>query len=264
MDGEVWGVPRWVCGHFLFRRGGAALRATDLPAMAHEIDEVLVDLAGAANLGEWYLISVIGRDATADLGDPTDPRAEADLRALLDRCPSGLCRDRAHHDAALSSWARRFFSGEATSYVGYSETSHVGLEQAAYSCINHSDCPSNEEIRVDALPIAPSGARIGWVDGLVIRAGVAGRKRRAAVVFTQWLVSPEAYDVVLTPEWPEPPRYLLPAVPGWKASWGTLYPKFEEAWGRRTFRSGGLSDLRRHGETLEQALEGPPTAPPPP
>ena len=82
--------------------------------------------------------------------------------------------------------------------------------------------------------------------------------------FISFLTSWDGYRLVLDPEWPDAPRYLLPAVrfsSDELAALGPLYPAFFGAYQERIFLTGdGIDDeLRAKGQLLDCALSSEPS-----
>jgi thiamine pyridinylase len=263
-------VPHWRCGNFLFYRKGnsdfaGAKTWGELVAAAKRNDQsIFVDLKGKSNLGEWYLTaaaSSMGLDAAEKYilsGQPPDAATVAVLAAMLETCPKGFCRNQELHDRG-GYYARAFVRGEAAAYVGYSESIHDGLQDAMEDCLD-SKCLTSGDIEVRPLPaFGPKDAdgRLGWVDGLAIDAKLDQSKKDLALTFIRFLVSNEAYMMVLEPESNyEAPRYLLPARTDLKIDQAPLYDQFLAAEGvRKTGKDLGLNNaLRAMGKRLDSAL----------
>lgn len=137
--------------------------------------------------------------------------------------------------------------GEAGAYIGYSETVHFAFREAIENCGIDVPCLPLDEVAVRRLPqltTASSGEAIGWVDGLSIKKTLSGPEREAALKFITFATSPDAYKLVLDPEWMNAPRYLLPARAGLSfRSEEALYPDFLAAHaGRKTGTLKGLNE----------------------
>jgi thiamine pyridinylase len=228
--GQVYAVPHWLCGNYLFyRKDDAAIRAAGTwPELIHELarsnGSLLVDFSGKSTLGEWYLTLLADRigfeNAQTQLAADREISKTVidDLNSILSACPTGLCRSSQLHGRD-GYYARAFVRGEGRVYLGYSETIHYGLQDALENCRPGSPCLTEAEIAVRQLPgLAPqsTGERdgVGWVDGLAIGAGLSGAKKEIAQKFIAYATSPEAYRAVLKPRSGEAPRYLLPARQG--------------------------------------------------
>jgi thiamine pyridinylase len=269
-NGRAWAVPHWTCGNFLFyRNGDTAIENAgtweDLVA-AFSVDSVwFVDLKGSSTLGEWYLTAVASLDGDSAgvlnrLQSPLlDSAVVQQLQALLGPCPVGYCRSRTFHDR-VGFYARQFARGRARAYIGYSETLHYVLEEIADSCGPTDGCRTAGEIAVRALPLlAPQGKPVGWVDAFGISTTLTGRKKSLALEFIDFATSWQAYQLILNPEWPAAPRYLLPALRLSAAKPELdppLYPALFAAFGVRLMVTAeSLNDLlRSRGKALDCQL----------
>lgn len=251
VNGQTLGVPHWVCGNFLFyRRGDVAMRdAKDWSELAHLLNGgtgILADLKGTLTLGEWYLTALAsqnGRPNTvlAKLAEATlDRQSVTSLQALLGLCPAGYCRSDALHDR-VGFYGRMFARGRSRGYIGYSETLHYTLREIGESCSPTDGCLRPDDVAVRALPLDTiDGRHVGWLDALGVDRRLAGRNRQLANEFVADATSWAMYKRVLTPQWPDPPRYLLPARtrPDGDLKEAPLYPEFEAAFRNRLFLTG--------------------------
>lgn len=270
LAGSTWGVPHWACGNFLFyEKGDSAIEQArtweELAAVFGKTGGLLLDLKGTSTLGEWYMTALAAAegDTTVLLQKLRTPdlsqEAVNKLSLFLQRCPVGYCRSEALHDQA-GSYAKLFVHRKARAYIGYSETLHSALQEIADDCMPTDGCRFPEQIAVRALPTGTSqGRQIGWVDALSLSSRLSERKKQLALSFIEFATSWEGYRLVLNPEWPSAPRYLLPAV-SWIDSEAKLqpplYPELARAFGSRAIMTAdGLNDLlRKHGKSLECAL----------
>lgn len=266
-NGAVYAVPHWMCGNFLFyRKDNIAVRDaatwTDLATvLSGQRKALMVDLFGRLTLGEWYITALadrIGMNAAQSAilsSNAPDPQVIASLNTILSACPTGACRSEDFHDRA-GFYARAFIRGEAAAYVGYSETLYYALKESIDNCRIGSPCLSPNEVAVRRLPKLAKGSTgegVGWVDGLAISNKMDATKRAVALKFIQFATSGEAYKLVLTPEFMEAPRYLLPARAGLPVGNETpLYPELIAAHaGRKTGTAPGLNQkLRSLAKTL--------------
>jgi thiamine pyridinylase len=269
-NGVVFGVPRWLCGNFLFyRRSDTHIRDASTwkelrNTLAARGQDLLVDLKGRSTLGEWYLTalsSLVGVGAAQQQianGTALDANAISDLQDILAVCPVGYCRSQKLHDNT-GFYARAFIRGQASVYIGYSESLHYGLREAADNCLPTSGCITEGDVAVRALPRFEGGSNqpgIGWVDALAIDASLAGRKKDLALEFIRRAVSEDIYQSILQPEWPYRSRYLLPARQSLNISDAPLYPQFFKAHhGRATGTLRGLNGkLREIAKRVDCAL----------
>jgi len=262
----IYAVPHWLCGNFLFyRKGDMAIRDAEtwdqlLAELKRRRKPLLVDFFGRLTLGEWYITMLadrIGVAAAQDAviaSDKPDESVVADLRSILEACPTGYCRSRDMHERT-GYYARAFIRGEAAAYIGYSESLHFGLQEAINNCVIGSACLLTDEIAVRSLPklaVNGSSAGIGWVDGLAISPDLAGAKKDLALRFLAFATSEAGYQAVLAPQWMEAPRYLLPARLGVQISNAPLYPDLLAAHAGR--KTGTLPELNAKLRALASHL----------
>ncbi len=269
-NGKIFGVPRWLCGNFLFyRRTDTQMRDVQTwkelrDVLAARNQGLLVDFKGHSTLGEWYLTalsSLFGVDAAQQRimdGVAIDGGAISSLQDILAACPVGYCRNEKLHDNT-GFYARAFVRGQAPIYIGYSESINYGLHEVVDNCLPTSGCIAEKDIAVRALPRfdpASNQAGIGWVDALAIDATLTGTKKDLALKFVRKVVSEEVYQSILQPEWPYRSRYLLPARRNLSISDAPLYAQFFAAHrGRETGTRVGLNGkLRETADKVDCAL----------
>lgn len=242
-NSNVYGVPHWLCGNFLFYRKSDAAIANAVTwkelvgALGSRRATLLVDLKGRSTLGEWYLTALsanVGLDAAQMQivsKAAVDDNAISYLQQILSACAVGFCRSQALHDNT-GFYARAFVRGHAAVYIGYSETIYYGLREVADNCLPTSGCMSEDEIAVRPLPRFDSDKAetgVGWVDALAIDANLSGLKKDLALRFIRRVVSDDSYVAMLAPEWPYASRYLLPARTSVQIPKAPLYPDFLKA-----------------------------------
>jgi thiamine pyridinylase len=269
-NGAIFGVPRWLCGNFLFyRRADTQIRDVQTwrelrDLLAARSQGLLVDFKGRSTLGEWYLTalaSFVGVDLAQQRivdGLAIDSSAISSLQDILAVCPVGYCRNEKLHNNT-GFYARAFVRGQAPVYIGYSESISYGLREVVDNCLPTSGCTTENDIAVRALPRFDSTsnqAGIGWVDALAIDAAVEGSKKELALKFITKAVSEEVYQSILQPEWPYRSRYLLPARQNLSITDAPLYAQFLAAHrGRQTGTMDGLNGkLRDMAEKVDCAL----------
>jgi thiamine pyridinylase len=240
---NVYGVPHWLCGNFLFYRksdtaiANAATWKDVVDALGKHHGTLLVDLKGHSTLGEWYLTALsanVGLDpAESQIVNkaPVDRSAISYLQQILSPCAVGFCRSQALHDNT-GFYARAFVRGQAGVYIGYSETIFYGLRDAADNCLPTSGCLAEDDIAVRALPRFDANKAetgVGWVDALAIDAKLNGAKKDLALKFIRRVVSEDSYVAMLAPEWPYRSHYLLPARTNVRIPDAPLYSQFFKA-----------------------------------
>jgi thiamine pyridinylase len=268
-EGVAYAVPHWVCGNFLFYRkrdtevADAKSWSSLLEILRERGDVLLVDFKGRSTLGEWYFsllsmkLGIAQAQSTLMSSKAFDSSVFSVLKESLERCPAGFCRSENLHDRA-GYYARMFIRGKASVYVGYSESLHYGLQNGLEDCTPISGCLKEADIGIRKLPVmaeAKNEEGVGWVDGLAISSTLSKPKKDIALKFIEFLVSDQAYRLILEPEWSEAPRYLIPAR-RLRIKGAPLYTDFFEAYdGRKTGTAAGLNDrLREFGSKLDCAL----------
>ena len=255
-NGQVYAVPHWLCGNFLFyRKDNVAVRNAvtwnDLiTALGQQKRAMLFDLFGRLTIGEWYMTVLADRLGVSAAqkeilkSEVPDSSAINDLDTILSACPAGFCRSKPLHDRT-GSYARAFVRGEAAAYVGYSETMHFGVQETIDNCGIGKACLSPDEIAIRRLPSlngSSSNEGIGWVDGLAVSSKLDENKKLLALKFIEFATSEDGFKVVLEPGWMEAPRYLLPARQGLTIKDAPLYPDLLAAHaGRKTGTMQGLN-----------------------
>ncbi len=195
------------------------------------------------------------QDAILASAEP-DQAVVSDLRSIYTGCRKGYCRSRDLHDRT-GYYARAFIRGEASAYIGYSETMYYALQESINNCRAGSGCLARDAIAVRRLPQLKTGGSnegLGWVDGLAISATLTDAKKDVALKFIEFATSAEAYKLVLEPRWMEAPRYLLPARAGVQIDPKTapLYADFVPAHAGR--KTGTLAGLNQHLRALSKKL----------
>jgi thiamine pyridinylase len=269
-NSNVYGVPHWLCGNFLFYRKSDAAIANAVTwkelvgTLGKRRATLLVDLKGRSTLGEWYLTALsanVGLEAAQTQivsKAPVETSAISYLQQILSACAVGFCRSQTLHDNT-GFYARAFVRGQAAVYIGYSETIYYGLREVADNCLPTSGCMSEDEIAVRALPrfdAEKAETGVGWVDALAIDATLSGPKKDLALKFIRRVVSDDSYAAMLAPEWPYASRYLLPARTSVQIPNAPLYSELLKAHaGRGTGTAPRLNQaLRDVAQTVTCAL----------
>jgi thiamine pyridinylase len=269
---QVYAVPHWVCGNFLFyRKDNVAIADAktwdELLAAVAKTGKLLVDFKGSSGLGEWYFTALADQvgiaDAQSAILKEDKPRSEivAVLKRVMALCPEGYCRNDNLHGRA-GYYARGFVRGEYAAYIGYSESLSYGLQDWIENCPPKDEqClkKAMDSIAVRRLPPfsgQPRSDGVGWVDAFALDSRLHGKKKELALDFIRVAVSHAAYRAVLTPAWNEAPRYLLPARGDLKIRGADLYPQFFAAHTKRqTGKEAGLNArLRDIGAEVDREL----------
>jgi thiamine pyridinylase len=224
LNGELYGIPHWVCGNFLFfRTNGAPPIGTVSTLTAFEkvigtakssTNGVLVDLRGKLTLGEMYLDSAFDR-----YGDwavvqthlaTLDPDIEGDLRRLLRLCTPGFGRNQRYHEAT-GFYGREFARGVGQMMIGYSEVLYYFRDEVDNACPD-GECVPEVGIGVIELPLSDGGSHsVSWVDVLAVNSKCNGQKLKDAADFIKFVSSDNVVLDALKPAYGRPARHLLPA-----------------------------------------------------
>ncbi len=267
----VYGIPRWLCGNFLFSRKGqpALVSPKSLEQVERAVGKggLLIDLKGTLTLGELYLNAAIGIHGSFALALPgltaeavPGSQALGVMKRILARCPFGSCRSDDYHERT-GFYARQLARRRAVAYVGYSETLFALGQEVAQSCRAEDRCLSPRDVQVAAMPFGPAVHSVGWTDVLALSTSCTGSCESDARAFLSFYTSDATTLSLLLPPWPSPPRYLLPARKSLYSNAellkaAPLYPRFLELVSQMEIVTGlGLNrSLRAVGKALEAAL----------
>ncbi|XXX73355.1 extracellular solute-binding protein [Sorangium sp. So ce134] len=223
-DGEIYGVPHWLCGHFIFSRSASVESA----GTATELASALVDLATsqpdmAGNLlGSWNLPSLY-LDAWADTHGPDgvataistttyDAATLDELIAFSKTCESGgsnPCLDGTYDlEENFDLPAQRFAAGEVDATFGYSERLHTVLKSLPPGA-------DPAEIRLSSAPLGGGNNPLLFTDSFVVSARCTDACAEAASAFAAYMSSASTFAWILasedSPQETRVPRYLMAA-----------------------------------------------------
>jgi thiamine pyridinylase len=223
--GAVYGIPHWMCTHFVFSRNVGAVRARS----AEQLVDALENLnTPAINLTGHFLLNwntnALYLDAWADShrGDPASAISASQLdsgvldafRSIADQCNfagSNRCLDGTWEDFALFDYPVELFAkGEADATVGYLE---VLNRIAAYLPAGTS--LEQTGILFNTLPLGKRNVPVMFTDSFVLSSRCVGRCADAARRFAVYVSRTETMEwLVSGQDVPEPnrmPRYSLVA-----------------------------------------------------
>jgi thiamine pyridinylase len=217
LDGRTYGVPHWLCGHFVFARDTAITRAATAAQLAAALRGATPDTPGLAAKfsGDWDLTALYldawvdtygGASLSAAL-PPTDSVVLGSLRAIVRECRAGNdnpCLADGPYGASAEAAARAFGRRQVDAFIGFSEHLHPMLQLAS----------NDPGISLSAAPLGRSQRPVVFVDALVMRAGCQGPCERAARAFAAYLNLPETQEwIVMAGDAGAAaiPRYLMPA-----------------------------------------------------
>ena len=217
-NGTLYGLPHWLCGHFIISRDPAVLTvhsASDLtkflgPNLGN-VEPLSGNLLGSWNLPCLYLDAWADAHGPGGLGSAISPTLDKSVTASLAAVASEETMDGANpglngkYDAAPDLAAINFAQGKAKALIGYSERLNVVLKN-----------------RTDATPLHITSACLGegnhplaFTDVLVIRKDASPALVGAAARFAKYLTAVPTYTWMHNsedaPVGQRTPRYLSPA-----------------------------------------------------
>lgn len=221
IDGQVYGVPHWMCGHFIMTQSQAVVRARNLGELIQELEKVnprsrnlAGDLLGSWNTAALYLDAWADTRAEATqlaVGMPLDTRV---LAGLVELAKQGAfqgknpCIDKTYKNAPTLA-AQEFGSGQADALLGYSERLHYATAKL-----------DPAKIFIASAPLGAGSDPLWFVDSLVYRNDqddedqqMRAAKRSAAERFVDYLTTPSTFAWIHTSEDIGPGatrRYLIP------------------------------------------------------
>lgn len=218
---DMYGVPHWLCGHFVLSRDPDILAATNLedlinalsPGRTPAIPNVTARLAGSWNLPALYLDAWADSHGPSGLENamklPLDEGIVYGLKRLARECrvdSVNPCLAGQMFDDFPDYAAVQFAYGLSDATLGYSERLHIVLRYA--------DDPQAIDLR--SAPLAEGSQPITFADVFVVRAGCDGACLEAARAFVQYMIEPETFAWILLAEDHvgedgRVPRYLIPA-----------------------------------------------------
>ncbi|MFT3765966.1 MAG: hypothetical protein QM820_10680 [Minicystis sp.] len=233
-EGAWFGVPRWLCGNFLYTTRDRVASFATLGAMEKAIvpahprgQGLLFDGKGGSTLGEMYFDAAFDANggalapalamidaATLDTAAGSDG-AVKNLRRLLHLCDAGDCRSDDIHANHPDEYAKRFARKEGVAFIGYSEATHAILGQIDDCKRKGNACLAPSDIAVTALTIADGPSKpFAWVDSLAITTECESRYPECvddAAAFIKAVTTDEHLLRLLLPHDGKPPFYLMPA-----------------------------------------------------
>lgn len=264
---SVYGVPHWLCGHFIFTRNKAVNRARSLSQLRSALaaaDPKIPNLTGNL-LGSWNLPALY-LDAWADTYGPQglesaitsnlDARVMKWFSMFSKECETdgkNPCIDGTFEDNDLS--AKEFALAKTDAFLGYSERLNYLLQNGV----------DGKTIKISAAPLGEGNRPVVFVDAFLLRKNCNEFCQTASAAFARYMNSPETQAWILMSRDNNTnavPRYLLPATrsaftaPGVKEdvhfnalkreiAKGTAYPANGLPRERKKMRDAILAQLKR-------------------
>ena len=274
----IYGIPHWLCGHFVFSHSRrvqgarsasqliAAVKQTQPPRLAGEfagsftVPSLYLD-AYADTHGNATVAEGLARATTAECLDPKIPSSARKecldgpsvdgLRKVVAACEDGRprnpCLSAGDYPLCPDLPAKLFAAGQVGAVVGYSERLYV---------IRSDD--ANTPVLLSSAPLGSGESPLVFVDVFVLHRSCNGRCEQAAQQFVAFMNAADTHEWIQFHRDRESgvPRYLLSAT---RSAWQkldvdpyyrTLHGLIEEA---RPYPNGGLVDQRKALRDLIQS-----------
>ncbi|WP_245682532.1 hypothetical protein [Archangium gephyra] len=259
----VYGVPHWLCGHFVMSRDESVRQARTTSALVQALEarhtavpDMAFNMLGSWNLPSLYLdgwVDAHGLEGvrSAVTTSSYDSEVLQSLRAFASTCDASggnPCLDGTYdleENADLP--AKLFAENKADATAGYSERLHVILKS-----LPAGESPS--AIKISSAPLAEGSRPILFTDSYFLGVRCTGECEQAALDFVQYMSQASTFEWLLmsedAPEGTRVPRYLLPAAldvykaPRLRAD--PFYPTLEEETRNGgPFPNSGLYGIRK-------------------
>lgn len=271
-EGTLYGVPHWMCNHFVISRSESVRQARTVSALTQALQglgtparDMASNLLGSWNLPALYL------DAWMDTRGPEgiqsavstsyDPAVLQSLRAFARTCqgPEGNpCIDGTYDlGANFDLPARLFARGQADATMGYSERLHTIIKNLPAGA-------SRAELKISSAPLGEGNRPILFTDSFLLSASCTGACERAALAFVDYMSRGSTFEWLMmsgdAPEGSRVPRYLMAAsLDAYKAPQVAADPLYRaldaETRSGSAFPNSGLYDIRtRMTDDLVRAL----------
>jgi thiamine pyridinylase len=217
LDGGTFGVPHWLCSHFLFSREPSITAAASAEQLAAALRRTTPGTPGLAAkfAGDWDLtalyldawVDTYGEVSADAALPPADSVVLQGLRAVVGACRAGEgnpCLAGGPYGASAETAARAFAERRVDAFIGFSEHLHPMLQRAR----------GDRGISLAAAPLGRGRRPVVFVDALVLRRGCDRRCEAAARTFAAYLNQPETHEWIAMAGDAGPaaiPRYLMPA-----------------------------------------------------
>jgi thiamine pyridinylase len=220
--GETYGVPHWLCGHFIFSRDDTVQKAASVADLVKALDDLQTPAPNMAGdmLGSWNLPSLY-LDAWADTYGPDmvdtaisttyDSGVLAGLKefsATCDDAGANPCLDGTYHkDENFDLPAQVFAQQKADAMFGYSERLHTVIKLLGGA--------GAADIKISSAPLGPGSSPILFTDAFVLSKSCTGDCAAAAAAFVEYMSAASTFEWILASEDASEgnrvPRYLMSA-----------------------------------------------------
>jgi thiamine pyridinylase len=219
VDGAIYGVPHWLCGHMVISRDPAIAAAGTASALLDALAAGGPDAAGISGtyLGSWNSISLYtdawadthgAEDLAASYSGPLEAEIVADMRAIAQTCArddGNPCLSE-EFEEDFDAPARAFLEGEYQATFGYSERLHYIVNEGVQAT----------ELHVGSISFGEGSTPVLFADAFVVRKDCTGACWEAARAFIEHATAIDTFRWMLMSEDSpgDAPRYLIPARPG--------------------------------------------------
>lgn len=212
-----YGIPHWLCGHFVFSRERAIVEASSAQELAAALSKATPGTPGVAAkfAGNWDLtalyldawVDTYGGVASEAMLPPRDSVVIESLLAVARECRVGgsnPCLEGGSLGGSAEAAAEAFAGGQVDAFIGFSEHLHPMLRRAG----------RDPTIKLALAPLGTGNRPIVFVDALVLRRNCHRACAAAARAFATHLNQPETHAWITMAQDAGPraiPRYLMPA-----------------------------------------------------
>lgn len=217
INNQIYGIPHWLCGHFIFSRAKSVVKAKSITELLFALNQVnpntpnvAGDLRGSWNLPALYLdawADTYGLDKVASAISPQlDPNVMQPFKAFSKECVTNgknPCLDDTYHDNADLS-AKDFAEGKVDAFFGYSERLNYILKQGA----------STKDVKIASAPLGRGKRPLLFVDAFVLSKDCDKACQKAAASFVSYINAPQTQEWILMSQDAGKkaiPRYVIPA-----------------------------------------------------
>lgn len=222
--GALYGVPHWLCGHFIVSRDETVRQARTTSSLVDALadlqtpaQDMAVNMLGSWNLPSLYL------DAWADANGPGDVRSAVttesydaqvlgSMRQFVQTCQAGTsnpCVDGTYDlEENFDLPATLFAQRQADATMGYSERLHTILK-------NLPSGDTGADIKLSSAPLSEGSNPLLFTDSYFLGVRCVDECEEAAMEFVEYMSQPGTFEWILmsedAPAQGRVPRYLLPA-----------------------------------------------------
>ncbi|WP_208718801.1 hypothetical protein [Corallococcus sicarius] len=259
----LYGVPHWLCGHFIVSRSEAVRQAQTTSSLTQALDglgtsmpDMAVNMLGSWNLPSMYLDAWADANGARNVSSAVttehyDAAVLTSMRHFAQTCQSSTgnpCVDGTYdEDANFDLPATLFAQSQVDATMGYSERLHVILK-------NLPAGSSPSDIKLSSAPLGEGNHPVLFTDAYFLGVRCTGKCEAAALEFVEYMSDARTFEWILMSEDASAetrvPRYLLPATldayQTRKVRSDAFFPVMDAATRRgKAFPNGGLFNIRK-------------------